>query len=74
MKLTGRSNFWKKSWECKNWSTCTISNGLWKYVIKMGGLFIKFVAKGAKTWENRKTENGKKWIFKSNYLLNVSVQ
>ena len=59
MKLKGPWNFWKKSWECKSWSTCTIWNGLWKYVIKMAGLFIKFVAKAAQTWENKKRKMGK---------------
>ena len=32
---------------------CTIWNGLWKYVIKMGGLFISFLAKGVQSREKK---------------------
>ena len=35
---------------------CTIWNGLWKYVIKMGGLFISFLAKGVQNREKKITK------------------
>ena len=33
---------------------CTIWNGIWKYVLKTGGLFISFLPKGVKSWGGKK--------------------
>ena len=52
---------------------CTIWNGLWKYVIKMGGLFISFLAKGVQSRE-KKLQNWKNCIFRGVVLLNECVK